>query len=507
MTYLTRATLVLLILATMGGSVVIAPRAVHAQMAVITVPGSTTLDPVVGLATGALAAAYQARKGPGGSGISLDTLGWTIGKIAIQMMTKSVVTWINSGFKGSPSFITNFQGFLTQVADITAHHVIGQLGTNSALRSPFQSQVAQNTAQMYAQSSSETGFFASIAYTLNKVTSGDSAFLAGNFSQGGWSAWYSASQYEQNNPFGAQMIADARLRASVANAQANQTTQAGWGQGFLSWCGDATGGGGGTNSGGACKTDDDCAGALACIDGKCAADPSLDGTTAQTCTNKDGSQGTIQTPGSVIVAQLNKTLGTSADSLVTADEFNEIIGALMSQLVSQVLGSTGLAGVSSSGYLAQATNPNQITQAQASSTQNGTLANSINTEQQAIVQYQSDLGTILTAAQQGTLSLTQCTDLQAPTPNDLPSFISYIQGLQATTAAALTALQKIGSDAATALATAGTGLSTESPSLLTITQVSTEFQLFLTSPTTPSNTAMASAHSEAGKITAGQCGG
>ncbi|HVW71800.1 MAG TPA: hypothetical protein VHB93_01455, partial [Candidatus Paceibacterota bacterium] len=211
-----------------------------------------------------ISAAYQARKGPLGTGLSLDTLGWTIGKIAIQMMTKSVVNWINSGFKGSPSFITNFQGFLTQVADVTAHSFISQLSSNGSLKSPFQSQVAQNTSQQYALASSQGGFFASVAYTLNKLLGiNDSAFLAGNFSQGGWAAWYSATQYSQNNPIGAQMIATARLNQQVLAAQSKQTTQAGWGQGFLSWCGNATGGGGGTNSGGACKTDDDCAGALA----------------------------------------------------------------------------------------------------------------------------------------------------------------------------------------------------------------------------------------------------
>ncbi|HVX90119.1 MAG TPA: hypothetical protein VHC20_00460 [Candidatus Paceibacterota bacterium] len=512
MTYFTRTTLIVLMLATLGGSIVTAPRPAYAigVDAVITLPGSVTLDPANLAVNTTLAAAYQARKGPLGTGISLDTLGWTIGKIAIQMMTKSVVNWINSGFKGSPSFITNFQGFLTQVADVTAHSFISQLSSNSALKSPFQSQVAQATAQQYALGSSQTGFFTSIAYGLNKITSNDSAFLAGNFSQGGWGAWYAASQYPQNNPLGARLVAASALQAQIDKAQAQHTTQASWGQGFLSWCGDATGGGGGANEGGSCHTDDDCAGSLACVDppeGHCAVDPQLDGTTAQTCTTKDGATGTIQTPGSVIQAQLNKTLGIQGDTLVTADEFNEVIGALLSQLVSQVLGGTGLSGVSSSGYLARATDPSQITGAQATSTENATLATSINSELQSLQQYQTDLGTVLTAAQQGKLAAGQCNNTGSTTENGIAGIITQIQAEQAKTATAIAGLQKISNDATAALAGAGTGLSTVTSSLPSITQVSTEFQAFLASPATPSNTDIANAHQEAQQIQSGDTTG
>jgi len=503
MSYATRAILVLLMLVTFGGSVVIAPRPAHAQLAVLDA-ANLAVNTITSGATGLLSTAYQARKGPAGTGLSLDTLGWTIGKIAIQMMTKSVVNWINSGFKGSPSFITNFSSFLTQVADVTAHSLISQIASNPAAKSPFQSQVAQSASAQYGLTSSQGGFLAQIKYTLSQVTgANDSAFLAGNFSQGGWTAWYSATQFTANNPIGAKMVANAQVAAQVAAAQAQHTTQAGWGQGFLSWCGDATGGGGGANEGGSCHTDDDCAGSLACVDppeGHCAVDPTLDGTTAQTCTNKDGSMGTIQTPGSVIQAQLNKTLGIQGDTLVTADEFNEVIGALLSQLVSQVLGGVGLSGVSSTGYINQATDPSQILNAQASSTQNADLVTSITTEAAAVQQYQTDLGVLLTTAQQAKVTGQAC--LIPPTEN-IDQIISAIQAQQAEAAAAVSALQKIAADAAAAVAGAGTGLSIQSQGIQSITQVATEFQTFLASPTTPSNTDMTGAHAEAQVIQTG----
>jgi hypothetical protein len=482
------------------------PRPAHALFGV----GDVVFDPANFAVNSSISVAYQARKGPLGSGLSLDTLGWMIGKIAIQMMTKSVVNWINSGFSGSPSFVTNFGSFLTQVADVTAGSYIGQLSVNVNLNSPFQSIVAQHTAQNYALMSSQSGFFASIKYTLNGVTLGDASFLAGDFSKGGWGAFYSASQHPQNNPIGAQMIANAQLQAQVAAAQGKQATQLGWGQGFLSWCGDVTGGGGGSNQGGPCHTDDDCAGALACVDapvGHCAVDASLENP-AQTCTTKDGGQGTIQTPGSVIQSQINQTLGIQGDTLVTADEFNEVIGALISQLVTQVLGGGGLSGVASvsaggTGYIDQATDPKQTTDATASSTQNSMLVDSINTEVLAIQQYQSDLSSILSFAQDAKSKGDQCVLTQEELES-LDKLITDTQAAQAKAAIAATALQKISSDAATAIATGGLGLSQSSPGLPTITEVSTAFQAFLASPTTPTTGEMNDAHKEAADLNSGQ---
>ena len=40
-------------------------------------------------------------------------------KRVLREITKSIVTWINSGFNGNPSFITNTGQFLQNTADIT----------------------------------------------------------------------------------------------------------------------------------------------------------------------------------------------------------------------------------------------------------------------------------------------------------------------------------------------------------------------------------------------------
>ena len=40
-----------------------------------------------------------------------------IAKTILHNMTRSIVKWINSGFRGSPSFVTDPEGFFTGVAD------------------------------------------------------------------------------------------------------------------------------------------------------------------------------------------------------------------------------------------------------------------------------------------------------------------------------------------------------------------------------------------------------
>ena len=56
-------------------------------------------------------------------------------------------------------------------------------------------------------------------------------------------------------------------------------------------------------------------------------------------TNKDGE---VVTPGLVIEEQLQKVLGQSVDQLNLADEFNEILGALVTQLTNKVFSGNGL---------------------------------------------------------------------------------------------------------------------------------------------------------------------
>ncbi len=47
----------------------------------------------------------------------LDPLAWAVAKGMLQDITNSTVSWINSGFKGSPSFVQNPEQFFQQIGD------------------------------------------------------------------------------------------------------------------------------------------------------------------------------------------------------------------------------------------------------------------------------------------------------------------------------------------------------------------------------------------------------
>jgi hypothetical protein len=121
------------------------------------------------------------------------------------------------------------------------------------------------------------------------------------------------------------------LNSRISAKQASLHEQLGWGNGFFSFtkCDDPP-----STSKSSCGSDD-----YACLAANGGASVSLNNSGG--CLNSH-----IETPGTVIAGQLNKSLGLGADSLVNAKEFDEIVNALLGQLMNNVIGGTGLGGLS-----------------------------------------------------------------------------------------------------------------------------------------------------------------
>lgn len=361
------------------------PQKTHALGAEIVYdPTNFVVNSLTSSATSLLSEAYNVKEGIGGSGLGLDTIGWTLGKVAIQTMTKSVVNWINSGFNGSPAFATDLSNRLLQVADEAAGSFITTLLNDPLLRSPFQSRVAQTVAGFYYLATSENAFAQRNRYTLHEITPYDVEFLNGDFAKGGFEAWFWALSGPQNNPYGAQMLAEQELARQISEAVGVQITELDWGNGFLSWreCEDKSGTSTEVNLG----TPPPASGGKNC--------------------------GPIETPGSVIQSQINQTLGLTGDQLVSADEINEVVSALMSQLVTQVLGGTGLSGVSSvssggRGFIDQAASSTQYTNG--ANSPESILTQSVFREVQKMVTYQESWRTIKTVAAEAVAKNNECT--------------------------------------------------------------------------------------------------
>ncbi len=240
----------------------------------------------------------------------LDPLAWQLANLAIESITKSTVNWINSGFEGSPAFVTDLNENLRGVGDTVANRFFAELANEASdiKTSPFQDRVLDSIRLGYYLRTSPESFYTRNPYTLDQVSSNDRAFLAGDFSQGGFDALFSAVMNPNNNPYSAQLLANQALENAVAGATNTRLEELSWNRGFLQWCGDSISDEADDAEAVSLETEDQCVGRA------------------------------TRTPGTVIQEQLNKATNSGLERLTVADDFNEIIGALLNQLAMQVLG-------------------------------------------------------------------------------------------------------------------------------------------------------------------------
>ena len=233
---------------------------------------------------------------------TLDGIAWQVAKQMVSSMTRSLVNWINSGFQGSPAFITDLNGFLLDALDTTAgEYIKGLGGIGEFICSPFRLDIQAALAINYNQARSGLPSGGD-ACKLSGIGDNIKNFFSG-VSDGGWREMLSITSNPQNLPYGAYLEAEAKLNIRLKNEAGQEIKVADWGKGFLSKkiCEDVEGGG-----------------------VKCS----------------------ISTPGNVIGEAFNFQLSTGQRSLIQADEINEIIGALLSQLTLQaVQGINGLLGL------------------------------------------------------------------------------------------------------------------------------------------------------------------
>lgn len=422
----------------------IAPRA-HAQVATFEV-NPVVLGGIVetSIATGAETLISQV----------LNGIAWTIAKLAIQTMTKSIVNWINGGFEGSPAFETDLSNSLRQLGDGVAQQFLTELASNQKIHSPFIENLVTKVGAGYYLYSGRDALASRLRYTLDQSAADDKAFLAGDFNQGGWNAWFSAFMEPANNPYGAQMIASQELASAISDKANSYVQELGWGSGFLSWKGD-------------------------CLDpvpatpaGNQAAGTPAKLSDAKKCLNR-----ATQTPGSVIEQTLIPSLNSPLHQLELADSINEIVGALASQLVSKVLGGGGLRGVSQptqgggNSFLNQATDSSQYSNDSMSSGFAQTLA-SAKTQTEG---YQANWQRL---AQAATSAKSACQNKPAILANPIQTTLDESAVALAKAGPALTALAALN----TKMVAASNSSANNNAALASI---STEYSALLSSGTLP----------------------
>jgi hypothetical protein len=341
----------------------------------------------------------------------MDGLFFDIAQKALQNMTGDIIKWINSGMDGEPAFVTDVLKYLQEESDKAAADFI--YGDQLSNLCGFEVSVRAALAKQYRESNYE-GFKEEARCTIEN----DGAFLAGDFSAAGWTGWFEVIVRPTNTFMGATNRGIMRRNDASAAAQYAAKTEADWGRGIKSkkTC---TTVGAGANAREVCS---------------------------------------ITTPGSSMQDLFSKALGTGIDSLLNADEANEVIGALFGNLAKEAItGTNGLLGL---GGNAQYTNKtfgtngnlsylDAIRQEQAQKNQNGTpggnrIVQALATETKALelqlaIVEQISTTTAYFEKQQEPYKSKSCWDLSIPTTlsttltqisTRLPATISTVITLQ-----------------------------------------------------------------------------
>ena len=226
----------------------------------------------------------------------LDGIVWAATQQIIAGMVRDLTDWVSGGFSGSPQFVQNPGNFLRGIGDRIAGQLIEDLGFGF-LCEPFQLDIQFALDLRFDQTRIEDTIGCTLSDVITNVEDFTAFTTGGDFLRGGWDGWFSMTQNSRNNPYGSFLEAQSAVSFRISGAQEIALLDLEMGQGFLSF--------------------------------------------------RDSS-GNVQTPGSVINTQLNHALGTEMRQLELADEFNQLFGALVGQLLNTVFSGTGLIGATGS---------------------------------------------------------------------------------------------------------------------------------------------------------------
>ena len=215
---------------------------------------------------------------------TLDGIAWALVNTLLQQMIQGITDWVSSGFQGTPAFITDFKGYLMNVGDVVAQDFIE--GTPlETLCTPFKLNIQVALSIQYAKTTRYAQ--RNKQCTISGIVGNVENFINGDFLQGGWDGWFQMTLNPQNNIYGSMLEAETAFKASIGSERDKEVNLLSFGQGLFS--------------------------------------------------TKD-ENGDVITPGKTVETGLNHALGLPGDRLALADEIDELIAALLGQLVQTVMG-------------------------------------------------------------------------------------------------------------------------------------------------------------------------
>lgn len=278
----------------------------------------------------------------------------------IRNIGASIVSWVNSGFDGKPTFVTDFGGTLINAADEVAGRFIegSELGF---LCNNFSFQIRIALALKYSQP-----FRAKATCTLTEISGNINDFAESNGGVG-WDNWLRLTTEPQNNIYGAYVIADSELSQRMLTAVTQKKDRISIGKGFLDFetcdreetteevnkrLATVKYGTGGVApvSGGEFTT------TVTRENYVSPDDPTASSsinrtkesfTSTNTSIEKQCLEKTVKTPGGVIAEKLNSSFAQGDIQAAVAQEIDDVIAATMNQLAQKMIqGAYGLLGLS-----------------------------------------------------------------------------------------------------------------------------------------------------------------
>lgn len=218
----------------------------------------------------------------------LDAIAWAAINFILQQMLHAVAVWIESGFEGGPAFITDPEGFFTDMADIIAGEMI--FGDDlRVLCSPFQLQLQLNVLlRLFGPPAKERNYC-----RLSDVVTNVSNFLEGSFEDGGWPAWFTVSVTPNQNLWDAMIGAETSIGFRISSRTGTIDRELGDSRFF----------------------------------------------------GIRDKIGKYVAPGKFVQESANKAFFAGQERLQVADEIDEVVSAIIGLIINEVLGPGGLLGL------------------------------------------------------------------------------------------------------------------------------------------------------------------
>ena len=232
-------------------------------------------------------------------------------------ITQSLVTWIQSGFHGNPGFVTNINDLISNSSNQAIGQFINGTFLGKYLCQPFATQIRIALATEYSQQPYAGCTLTQIDQNIQNI---------GNTKQA-WSSWLNISTVPANNQYGEYVQASGILNNLLGNQITNLNNQISRNGGFLDY--------------------QVCDG----IDEKeweaTAPDLTQNPPDPSTLKPDDTLCGHTKTttPGATTEAALSAKFGAEYGQIGLAQDINQIIGALVTEMVNKTLtGAGGLLG-------------------------------------------------------------------------------------------------------------------------------------------------------------------